>query len=155
MQIDWPELSKIVITAGLTIMGGIFLLVIGQLFEKFSIEPLRRYRETVGEIAVSLIYFANIYLNPGADIHDRETLNEVSQNLRRLASELVAGTNSIHPYLLFKWLHWIPSEENVRLAASNLIRLSNGLFRSGAREINVNEERRQEIIHLLSIRLID
>jgi hypothetical protein len=64
------ELDKILLTSGLTIAGGFLVYVFGQIATRFLIDPYHEYRKTVGEIADTLVYYANIYMNPGSG--DRE-----------------------------------------------------------------------------------
>ncbi len=71
------DLTKIVLTSVFTILGGVFVYVAGQLLTRFFIDPYHEYRKCVGEIADALIFYANIYSNPG--LSTRERMDETSK----------------------------------------------------------------------------
>ncbi len=74
------ELFKIFLTSGLTIFGGLFIYVIGQLISKFFIEPIHKQSRCIGEIYYSLIFYADLYGNPDND--SKEERNEAKRKLR-------------------------------------------------------------------------
>ena len=57
------ELFKIFLTSGLTITGGVLIFVLGQMILKFVIEPIHEFNKLKGEIAYSLVFYANVYMN--------------------------------------------------------------------------------------------
>jgi hypothetical protein len=66
---------------GLTILGGITIFVGGQILIKFIIEPFYEQSKLIGEIANSLIYYANA--GAGLEPYHFEQLQSVSeQNLK-------------------------------------------------------------------------
>ncbi len=69
-SIDVSNLYNAILTAVLTIIGGIIIFVVGQFVEKFFITPLEGFRRTLGEISFNMVYFANIYMSPGTDNHE-------------------------------------------------------------------------------------
>ncbi|MFN6188908.1 MAG: hypothetical protein ACK460_22975, partial [Microcystis sp.] len=68
------ELFKIILTSSLTVIGGIIVLVVGQIITKFFIEPIHEQAKAIGEIAYSLTMYSNVYGNPG--ILKREKMDE-------------------------------------------------------------------------------
>ncbi len=58
------------LTASITILGGFIVFVLGQIVVKFFIEPIHEQSKTIGEIAYSLIFYANLYSNPGNSFPD-------------------------------------------------------------------------------------
>lgn len=152
------ELLKIVLTSSLTVLGGIIVFVTGQIVVKFLIEPFHIYKKLVGEIADSLVYFANVgpavhdlYLqqlentadleNPRAEMEgkrlkmilerDWERMDTAQIILRQQASQLMGVTNMIPLYKLWAFLRILPKQEEIIKASSNLIGFSNstGLHR--------------------------
>ena len=61
------EITKIILTSSLTVMGGVIVLVVGQIVVKFLLEPFQNHRKLIGEIANSLILYANV--GPSAQNH--------------------------------------------------------------------------------------
>ena len=54
------NILETILTSAFTILGGIFVFVVGQVVVKFFLDPFQKYREVVGEIAHSLVYYANV-----------------------------------------------------------------------------------------------
>jgi hypothetical protein len=52
--------------AALTVLGGVFVFVVGQVIVKFFIEPFQERAKLLGEIAGSLIYYTNTTLTLAA-----------------------------------------------------------------------------------------
>ncbi len=153
------DLSNVLIA----VVSGVAIFVIGQLVVKFIIEPLHSYRELVGRIAYSLIYFANVttavqdYLikqvealeqlpEPRKSIAESRIRQSIQSNwdkaddaqktLRQQASELMGSTNAIPLYDLWAFFRLLPRKKNILKASENLIGLSNEISsgRSSSRE---------------------
>ena len=60
MDANWEAM-----TIALTIISGLALLVLGQIIIRSFIEPVYEVRKMRGEIAEALIFYANLYTNPG------------------------------------------------------------------------------------------
>lgn len=101
--------------AALTVLGGVFVLVVGQVIVKFFIEPFQERAKLLGEIAGSLIYYANT------------TSAEARDVLRRQASQLMSTTNAIPMYSVWVLLSMgrLPGYENVNDASVELVGMSN------------------------------
>ena len=131
------------LTAGLTIIGGVIVYVIGELINQFIIKPVVELKEEIGRVASSLTYYAYIYSNPKTA--NRETELEASHELRLRASELRAKMNNVSKMMLSRCKL---SKENIKKASKGLIFLSNATF-SG--DSSKNYEKRKEIEKLLNI----
>lgn len=128
---EMSELFKIVLTSSLTVFGGIVVFVAGQLIAKFFIEPIHEQRRLVGEIEYSLIFYANLYSNPG--LGKPEEMDKASDMLRQQGSQLLARTRAITWYGVWQFFNIVPKHADVRDAAASLIGLSNSIHRdSGA-----------------------
>ncbi len=142
----------IVLTSGLTIIGGIIVLVIGQLVQRFFIEPAHGQAKVIGEITYSLIFYANVYARGGGEFSmiQRTVLDEVMDAFRRNASQLIAATNAVRAYAVVERLKFAPPRKDCMEAARLLIGLSNSISRPNMEE---NLERRGKIASLLRIKL--
>ncbi|PXW88927.1 hypothetical protein C8R34_10676 [Nitrosomonas sp. Nm84] len=67
-------------TAFLTVLSGVITYVLGQLIVKLLIDPVQEMNKTIGQIAHSLIEYANVIANPG--ISSKEVMHQASQHLR-------------------------------------------------------------------------
>jgi len=143
------ELEKILLTSSLTILGGVFVYAVGQIISKFFIDPIHRQGEIVGEIADALIYYAQVWANPGG--LRKELLDEASGRFRQLASLLRSKSYMIKWYELLQSLKLVPELSKVGEASSSLIGLSNSLYNLTLDEGVDNFKRVEEIKKLLGI----
>lgn len=118
-----------ILTSVLTIFGGVLIFVIGQIFLKFFIEPVHQLRAHIGRITDSLIFYANVYGNPGSLSTDE--MKKASNDLRKQASELMSKTAVIPCYRFWSFLRIVPRFSDIRVTHHNLIGLSNGVFSTG------------------------
>lgn len=140
----------IFLTASVTILGGVAIFVLGQLAAKFFIEPIHEQYKIIGDIAYHLVYYANIYSNPGIDMV--EIRNEASTTFRQSACKLRATTHTIFWYKLWQLLRLIPKQRDVYEASRLLIGLSNSMFRESMGNMIVDRDRPSEVGKLLGIR---
>lgn len=147
-----PDLWKIVLTSALTIVGGVLVLVVGQLIQRFFLEPLHEQTKLIAEVAYALAYYAPIYANPGPT-HvvvrpDGVNLTDAAEDkLRALASQLIATATATRWYVLARVVH-SPSRKDVLDGARALIGLSNSV-RTGT--LKENLEMRDRAVKLLRI----
>lgn len=94
------------LTASITIFGAFVVFVLGQMTLKFLIEPIHKQSEIIGEIAYSLIFYANLYGNPGSG--KPTDMDKASEVLRHQAALLIARTHVIKIYSLFKFFKLVP-----------------------------------------------
>jgi hypothetical protein len=138
--------SEPLLTASLTVITGLIILVFGQLVEKFFIEPLLERSRTLGKISFALIYYANVYSNPG--FTRPEQADEASKNLRNLAAKLISTTYAVNGYSILSLLRIVPSKGNVHEATHLLIGLSNAVYLPNPIS---NADKPSEIARLLRI----
>jgi hypothetical protein len=136
-------------TIFITVLSGVITFVIGQLILKLLIDPVHDFRRTVAEIALALIQYANVYANPG--VAGSEVEKKSSEELRRLSSRLNAQMYLIPYYRITARIFGLPSRDKVVDAASCLIGLSNGVFKSASNLVLVNVERADKIRNALGI----
>ena len=126
------EEFRIVLTACLTAFGtvvsGAVIFVFGQLVGKFFIEPIHEQSKLIGEIANSLIIYADLYANPGTG--RPEAMDEAATVFRQQASQLRVTSRSIPWYGLWVFLRFVPKRVNIIEASRNLIGLSNSIHQA-------------------------
>ena len=132
------ELLKIFITSGLTVIGGVFLFACGQIVLKFFIEPILDQRRLIGELTSSIIFYSNWIASPGSDNSDKRL--QLSEELRKYASNLMAKTKAIPFYLLFEKIHFVIKFESLKEVSKNLIYLSNKPFEESTEPALMNRK---------------
>jgi hypothetical protein len=146
------ELFKIFLTSSLTIIGGVTIFVIGQIILRFIIEPILELNKLRGEIAFSLIFYANVYINPPANLvfpEDRKLLDNIQEVLRKLASQLCPRASVIPLFKIWELLKIVPNFDNFAAATTELIGLSNSIHEPN---VDFNKIRREKIKKLLNIK---
>lgn len=138
-------------TTALTILSGLALLVVGQIIIRSFIDPIYELRNLRGEIADALIFYGNLYMNPGYE-HKTPEIDAAVNALRLLGSRLEARTHAIPFYRLFALLRAIPPSASIERARRNLIGLSNSIYRGN---LDHNQRNRREIIEALNLRIPD
>jgi len=144
------EVWRIVLTASITVAGGVIVYFLGHLFVALFVEPIHRLRTLIGEIADSLVFYANVYSNPGYG--QKEEMDKASEILRRQASQLRARAHSIPWYSLWSLMKLVRKRAETEKASGELIGLSNSIHRSEPNLGVENHRRREKIEELLGIR---
>lgn len=98
---------------------------------------------------MQLIYYSNIYLNPG--VVEKEIMDETSLALRTLSGKLRALNHAIRCYGFWELMKIVPKRNDVIQASKELILLSNSVYRSEYLNQNIDTEKR--IKELLNINL--
>lgn len=152
------ETFKIVLTSSLTIIGGVVVYTLSQIMSKFLIDPIHEQKRVIGEIADALIYYANIYANPG--IGPREELDKASDKLRQLSTLLQSKTHMITWYRLFQKIKVVHKSSSIEGASKELIALSNLIHVRPGQETGItanigilNVERADKIKKLLKLKI--
>ena len=133
MRMD--DLTKIILTSSLTVIGGVFVYVVGQLLGKFIIEPVQALKALLGEIQYSLVFHAQPILTP---VGDREREDEAQKTLRKLSCDLRSKVGAIPFYGVWSAISFgfLPPRENVYKASIQLMGLSNSVHKSDRSERN-------------------
>lgn len=128
------KLPDAIITASITLGGGVLLMVATQLFTRLVAEPLADFRRVIGEIAYTLILYSNVLFNPNAFIAPRSVMtaltprdrwDEATEDCRKLSGRLIASSAAVPLYGLFVDLGMIPELDKVYEASKALTGLSN------------------------------
>jgi hypothetical protein len=129
-----------------TVLSGVLIYILGQIINKFIIDPIQHQKETFGKISDALIFYANIYTSPTKEgdnlLKNRE---EAQTKFRNLACELISKTHQIPLYKLLSWLKLVLKKENIISSEKDLIGLSNGMWPSNTEETMFNVKKRKDI----------
>lgn len=141
-----------------TVFSGTAVFVVGQLAVKFVIEPIHVLWKLRGEIADSLIFYANVYMNVG--YVSQELADEASKVFRQQACQLMARAHLVPGYGIAERLRCVPGRRNLEAAHRELTGLSNsvhgepgGSTQIADRQIEFNRIRRDNLVKLLDIRI--
>jgi hypothetical protein len=116
-----------------TVLSGVLVFVLGQILQKFFLEPLQTYKKTVGEIDNKLKFYANILVNRG---FNQKTLNNVANTMRTLSCQIESEYKQIPFTEVLSQLGFIESKENIAKVSQGLIFLSNA---GGKNDIETRE----------------
>ena len=122
-------ISQALLTSVLTIIGGVTIIVLGQVFLKFFIEPIHQLLAHIGKITDLLVYHSDVFLSIGG-LNTFEQTRNASQDLRKAGGELLAKGHIIHWYKLWSILRILPKKDDIFHAHIELIGLSNGVLKS-------------------------
>ena len=106
-----------------TVLSGVFVLVIAQIFIKLVLDPIAEQKRAIGVVAYALIYYSNIYSNPG--VSARTADDQASSKLRDASSQLLAATSLIPRYRIWSRIGLVLPRASIDTACSNLIGISN------------------------------
>lgn len=129
-----------------TIITGVLIFVMGQILLKIFIEPVQELMRALGQIKYCMIFYANIFCNPG--VGNPTKMDQTTDELRLCASKLQGALYLVQFFRLWSFLGFIPSKENLEQISSELIGLSNSVH-SGKCDENV--KRREKILSLISV----
>ena len=144
------ELIKNLITSStfLTIISGVFVFVLSQLFNEYYLKPIHEYKKLRAKISYSLILYANLYINPVETKNITEDVKVASYEMRKLAAE-VNSMIEIRPSICPN----IPKKSVLYDVSKNLIGISNGFcFKDKCNPGRDNKVLRDEIQSLLKMR---
>lgn len=131
------------LTAGITVISGVSVFVLGQLISGLFVVRISLQARTIEEIAQKLVFFARDYSRSyeGAiQSESKKRLLDTQMELRRLAALLSSTAQTLKWYSLFESLHLVLPREQIQSAAKELMGLSNTL---GGKD----EDTRKAILH--------
>jgi hypothetical protein len=134
----------------LTAVTGVLIFVLGQIIQRWFIEPIQDQRKVVGKIAYALTFYANA----GTKVHIQLTSGIPSDgekfmdHIRGLAADLMATRRTIPLYGVMSWVFWwyVLPYKNVKLASAWLVGWSNQIVAGES-----SHEQRDQIARLLKI----
>jgi len=149
LQFNQAQLVDAILTASLAVVGGLIILVIGQLIEKYAIEPLHEQSRLTGEIAFALMFYSPMIGDPASMA--QAARDEPSRYIRSLATKLLATTYLVRGYTLLWFFRLAPRKRRLTDAALALVRLSDALAHG---QPPAGDSAPTEIAHGLRIKLL-
>jgi hypothetical protein len=143
------DLFKIVVTASVTLIGGVLLLVATQILTRFVVEPLVDFRRLLGEVGHTLVFYSNYFYNASV-MASKPEFQEATRECRTLASRLRSFSNAVPLYTVLAGLHLVPPHAYVYEASAALIGLSNT---TSSHSPDVVRQHYERIAELLDIRV--
>lgn len=125
-------ITDTILTAAVTISGGIAIFGITQLLQRFWLEPIHEQAKAVGAAGYALFYYGKCYANPGA--LDSKIQEESSWALRKVAGDLAATANGVRLYRLCRLLRLTPDRDCVSKAIGRITGISNSMFQGDGME---------------------
>ena len=147
------ELWRIILTACITIGGGIIVYVVGRLLVALFVEPIHRLRSLIGEIADSLAFYAPVYSNPSEVVDYQGKSNEAAEVIRRQATQLQARAHAIPWYSFCAFIRLVRTKKEIEDASAQLIGLSSSVLSGPKTNYGLQADaQRKGIEELLGIR---
>jgi hypothetical protein len=109
---------------------GIIVFALGEFGQKFLIEPLHKQKEIIGEIAIQLIYLADVnnvdaQRRRGIKLVPTEAeIEDIEKNLRRLAGQLQASMEVIPKYEWCTRRGWVIPKDSIKWVSFYLVQWS-------------------------------
>ncbi|MFH1994442.1 MAG: hypothetical protein ABIJ24_01920 [Nitrospinota bacterium] len=130
------ELEKIAVTALFTIVCGVVLFVIGQLFSKLLIEPVQALRHAIGEVRFNLAFHAPVIHTPAGRTTERS--QKARDALMKSSCDLLAKLHAVTLYSPISWLSMriLPKQQSIQEAAKQLRGLSTYVNETGKEAVD-------------------
>ena len=137
----------VVLSTFLTVVSGVLVFVLGQLFNEYFLKPIQNYKEIKSKIAYNLTFYANLYMNPVENSKKNENIETASQEIRKLGAE-VDAISELRPFGNI----FIPKKRILKKVSKKMIGLSNNFISENQdRAIEYNENARKTIYEMLKI----
>lgn len=139
----------IVLTAALTLIGGVILFILSEFVRILVVIPLQKYNEQVQLTLNILDFYSNRLCNHFSakpDAEEQKLIDTIKDKLRSGATRINSKYNSISLRHILVWLKLIPSGEKIQEVYGALIYLHNSILYEGeVDEYNNTSENRQKI----------
>jgi hypothetical protein len=106
----------------LTAVAGITVFVLGQIIQKWVVEPIQEQRRAIGELIYQLAYYCSQHEGYSFDLQ-----KEARQKFRACTSQLIQSTATIPVYRFFSLLHLVPSLSTIADVTLNMIKLADNV----------------------------
>ena len=128
------QLETIVLTAGLTLIGGVVILILGELFKTLVIIPLQKYREQVQVVLDRVDFYSNYltnYFSAKPTAREQEVIDNIRADLRSGATQLSSKYASIALGRLLVHLRLLRPKAKIQTAYGSLMYLHNSILYEG------------------------
>jgi hypothetical protein len=111
-----------------TVVAGTLVLALGQIVQRFFLDPIQKQHKTIGQVAFNLVYLANV--SDAARLQGIETVQihdalKATKTLRALASQLRASLWTIPFYDALAFFRLVRKREAIFRASRALVGWSN------------------------------
>lgn len=130
------------ITVFTTVLGGVLVFVLGQLFNEYFLKPIQDYKSLKAKTAYSLTLYANLYMNPITISELNQEYSYASLEIRKLAAE-VDATIELRPFGNI----FIPRAKVLKEVSKSLIGISNGFYTNSSFEQIKNNGKYRETVY--------
>lgn len=141
LDIDMSEPLKIILTAAATLLGGLFLLVLKQIF----IEPIYELRKLIGEIChhvfLSRALIENTIISSGTEQDKLNELDKATDKFKDLSARLRAAVNVVPLFGLLSVLRFVPSKKKLLKGAGSLSVLSYCKYQNDKEKVSEEVEK--------------
>jgi hypothetical protein len=122
-----PEASTPLHTAVLTVLIGVTVIVLGQIAQRFFIEPIQEQKKVLGEVTFAVRYYSGTLLFGVGTVPQHHELGgspearkEASETLYKLSAEVRASLSEVPRYRVFERLGFVKKKEAVEEVALKL-----------------------------------
>jgi len=120
-----------------TVLSGTLVFVLGQILQKFVLEPIQEYKKTIGKIDNQLKFYCNVLINA---VSNEEQIVKLTDIVRALSCDLESIYKQIPLSGLFSKIRVLETKSDVAKAAKLLISISNSGGRSDTRALRCDDE---------------
>lgn len=128
------ELQKIFLTSTLTLLGGVLLLVAGEVLKLLVIVPIQKFNEQVQVVLDRVDYYSNRLCNHFSAKPSREELElirNIKADLRAGATQLSSKYRIISGRKLLVKCRMLPTPDKIQEAYGSLMYLQNSILYKG------------------------
>jgi hypothetical protein len=146
---DWrmDNLTQILLTASVTLIGGCLLYFMTHVVSDLLIKPYLEYRKILAEISYTLVFYSNLLTNKRRS-DNSDKFDEATTTVRGLAAKLRASCAALPAYRMLRIMRCVQSRQELHEAAGLLIRISNA---DGVNDSTMIYQDICEIGHILGI----
>ena len=109
-----------------TIITGLLVFILGQIFLKWIIEPIQELRKVISEV---VFYVANLYATiQNAKTVDKFSAIDAGKHLERLGASLLASQQLIPFYKRIRKIFRLPTSQDILSASKKLSLISKSMF---------------------------
>ena len=136
------DFLRIILTASLTLIGGILLLMLSKIF----VEPIQELKKIIGEIA-AYVFKSHSLLTDEPEPNEDE-LKTTTEKLQELSARFRAAINTVPYFPLFAFTRILPRKKDLLTAAGYLSKISYAPHESDKGKIS---EKIEELYKLLNL----
>lgn len=117
------------ITILITVSSGVLVFVLGQIIQRYALDPLMNYKKARAAVLNHLISSAAVIAlpTPTEKVIVNEEFRQYKDKAIELGSELVSSVRSVPLYNLYRKIFRYPSMDDTLVVASYLIDIANNI----------------------------